>query len=209
MNDKANDKKKLGIVIAVLFVIIALSVVVYNVYKDRVDPMTGRLTSASQTLEDASTASNLGGQNAQEVSAPTSAAPDFVMQDADGKSVKLSDFKGTPVVLNFWTSWCSYCKEEMPYFESAYKQYGDKIKFVMVDVVKSERNNDDGKNFIKESGYTFPVFYETEGKAMNLYGLRGFPATMFIDANGNIISKNIGAISQEKLNENIQTILGQ
>ena len=45
--------------------------------------------------------------------------------------MKLSDFKGKPVVLNFWTSWCSYCKSEMPYFESAYKQYGDKVQFIM------------------------------------------------------------------------------
>jgi thiol-disulfide isomerase/thioredoxin len=157
-------------------------------------------------MAEVSTASNT---DTQDVAAMQSQAPDFTMQDASGKTVKLSDLKGTPVVLNFWTSWCSYCKEEMPYFESAYKQYGDKVKFVMLNVTRSERNSDDGKNFVKDSGYTFPAFYETEGKAMTLYGLRGFPATMFIDANGNIVKKNIGAISEGDLNNNIKALLGQ
>lgn len=210
MNDKTtvNDKKKLGIVIAVLVVIIAVSFAVYNMYMDKVDPVTGKLSTA-QTMAEVSTASNIERQDTQEVAAMPSEAPDFTMQDASGKNVKLSDYKGTPVVLNFWTSWCNYCKSEMPYFESAYKQYGDQVQFIMLDLVKSERGSEDGKNLIKESGYTFPVFYESEGKAMNLYGLRGFPATVFIDAKGNIVEKNIGAISEEKLSENIKSLLGQ
>ena len=78
----------------------------------------------------------------------------------------------------------------------------------MLNPVKPERSSDGGKNFIQSSGYTFPVFYETEGKAVTQYGLRGFPATVFIDAQGNIVSRNVGAITQEKLNENLKALLG-
>ena len=193
-----NDKKKLVIVIAALAAVLVVSVAIYDAYKDRVDPATGAVVSGdSQAMGEVSAAVS-----------ELSPAPDFTMEDASGKSVKLSDFKGKPVVLNFWTSWCSYCKSEMPYFESAYKQYGDKVQFIMLNPVKSERSSDGGRNFIKGADYTFPVFYETGGKALSQYGLRGFPATMFIDAQGNLVTKNVGAITQAKLNESIQALLG-
>lgn len=204
-----SEKKNLTIVIAVLVVIIGASLLLYNMYKDRVDPLTGKITSATQTEPEISAASSFGSANVQEVAAAEIKAPDFTMQDANGKDVTLSSFQGKPVVLNFWTSWCSYCKSEMPYFESAYKQYGDKIQFIMLNPVKSERSSDGGKNFIKDAAYTFPVFYESAGEAMNLYGLRSFPATVFIDANGNMVEKTIGAISEEKLSDNIKSLLGQ
>lgn len=197
-----NNRKNLAVAIVALVVIIATSVAVYYVYKDKIDPITGTLSDTSETLAEATDVS------ISEQAIVTSVAPDFTMEDANGKTVTLSEFKGTPVVLNFWTSWCRYCKAEMPYFESAYKQYGDQVQFIMLNASKSERSSDGGKTFIKESSYTFPVFYETEGKATTLYGLRGFPATIFIDANGNIVDKNIGVISQEKLNEMIQPLLG-
>jgi len=190
-----NDKKKLAVVIAALVVVIAASVAVYNTYKDRVDPMTGQITQASQAMSDITVAA-------------LSKAPDFTMEDAKGKTLKLSDLQGKPVVLNFWTSWCGYCKEEMPYFESAYKQYGDQVQFVMLNNAKAERTSGAGQAFIKDAGYTFPVFYETAGQAVSLYGLRGFPATIFIDADGNIVSRNVGAITQEKLTQNIKSLVG-
>jgi len=196
-----NNKKILAVSIIALVVVIAASAAVYNVYVDKVDPTTGAMTDASQTMAEASA------ESFSKQAFAATAAQDFTMQDASGKTVKLSDFKGTPVVLNFWTSWCSYCKAEMPYFESAYKKYGDQVQFIMLNPEKSERSSGGGKTFIKESGYTFPVFYETEGKAITLYGLRGFPATVFIDANGNVVDKNVGAISQAKLNEMIQSLL--
>jgi len=202
----SNDRKILGVVIAVLVVIIAGALLAYNMYVDRVDPVTGKTADAAQTMAEVVTPSDSA---AQDVVVMAADAPAFKMEDADGKTVNLSDFKGKPVVLNFWTSWCHFCKDEMPYFEAAYKQYGDKVQFIMLNVVNSERNSEDGKNFIKSSAYTFPVFYETEGEVMALYGLRGFPATVFIDANGNIIDKNIGAITQKNLNKSIQTLVGE
>lgn len=193
-----NDKKRLAIAVAALAVIIAAALAIYNGYQGRVDPLTGAVSGASQT-DPLVLGASIGTEKP--------AAPDFAMEDANGNAVQLSDFTGKPVVLNFWTSWCKYCREEMPYFESAYQQYGSQIQFVMLNPVKSEKSGGDGKDFIEASGYTFPVFYETAGKAVTLYGVRGFPATMFIDAGGKIMKKNMGKISKEQLNGSIKTLL--
>jgi len=85
-------------------------------------------------------------------------APDFRVFDASGKEVRLSDFKGEVVVLNFWASWCPPCKEEMPYFQKAYEQYGDRVKFMMLDLVDGSRETKaTGQKFIADNKYTFPV----------------------------------------------------
>lgn len=190
-----NEKKKMGVVIVSLVVVVAVSVLLYSMYKDRVDPVTGKWNpTASNAVVTIGDANEL--------------APDFTMEDADGKAVKLSDFKGKPVILNFWASSCSYCKAEMPYFQSAYQKYGDSAQFVMLNVVNSERSSNDGRNFIQESTYTFPVFYETAGKAMGLYGLRGLPATIFIDSDGKIVQKAVGAITQPRLTNAINNLIG-
>ncbi len=190
-----NEKKRLGIVLISLVVVVALSVLLYSMYKDQIDPVTGKWapTSSDATVTTA---------------AMDQAAPDFTMEDANGKTVKLSDFKGKPVVLNFWASSCGYCKAEMPYFESAFQEYGDKVQFVMLNVTGSEQNAGDGRTFIQNAPYTFPVYYETANKAMGLYGLRGLPTTVFIDADGKIVQKTIGAITEAKLENNLKALLG-
>ena len=207
MNEHANDKKRLGITLIALVIIIALAVLFYNMYKDRVNPNTGEVgaqTMGNSAITIPETADDYG-----TLVVALATAPDISMQDASGKTVKLSDFKGTPVVLNFWYSGCPHCKKEMPAFASAHKQFGNQVKFVMLDDVKAERNSDDGKKYIQSAGYTFPVFFDTEGNAMNMYGLRAYPATIFIDANGKIVNKHIGEISEADLTKNINTLLGK
>lgn len=154
------DKRKLAVTVTVLLLIMIVSAAIYNAYKDRIDPSTGQLTRTAQ-LENEVPISPDAPETLGTVAAKAS---DFTMQDSNGNEVLLSSFEGTPVVLNFWTSWCSYCKAEMPYFEEAYKQYGNQVQFIMLNAVKSEKNSEDGKNFIKNSTYTFPVFYDTDGK---------------------------------------------
>lgn len=207
MNENTHEKKRLGITILGLVIILALAILVYNMYKDRVNPNTGEVSSQTVANAEVTEASNVDGEYGTLVAA-LATAPDFSMQDASGKTVKLSDFKGTPVVLNFWYSGCPHCQKEMPTFASAHKQYSDRVKFIMLDDVSAERNRDDGKKYIESSGYTFPVFYDVDGNAMNMYGLRAYPATIFIDANGKIVDKHIGEITEADLMKNIQMLLG-
>lgn len=135
------------------------------------------------------------------------AAPDIVFLDVDGNEVKISDFAGKPVILNFWTSWCVYCKKEMPDFEAAYDKYGDKIDFVMLNIAYSEYAEDDGRKYYAESGYTFPFYYDKTDGGTKTYNLRGYPMSVFIDAQGNIVSYHFGALSAELLERNIAALL--
>ena len=157
-----NDKRKLTIVVAALVVVIAASVAVYNTYKDRVDPMTGQVTDASQAMSDITVAA-------------LSKAPDFTMEDANGKTVKLSDFQGKPVVLNFWTSWCGYCKEEMPYFESAYKEYGDRVQFIMLNNAKSREPAAPDRLSSRARAIRSPHFTRRQARRSACMGFGDFP----------------------------------
>ena len=86
-------------------------------------------------------------------------APDFTVYDREGNPVRLSDYAGKPVVLNFWASWCPPCKSEMPDFHAAYEELGDQVQFLMVNATDGSRETvDTAASFIQEQGYTFRCF---------------------------------------------------
>ena len=121
----------------------------------------------SEETEDSQTSSEEtdSGENAAET------APDFTMTDASGEEVKLSDFFGKPVILNFWASWCDPCKSEMPHFEDAYQKYGEDINFVIVNLTDGARETvEAASDFIEEQGYTFPLYFDTNTEGAVTYG---------------------------------------
>lgn len=135
-----------------------------------------------------------------------SSAPDFTVLDENGSEVKLSDFFGKPIVLNFWASWCYYCKEEMPDFNAAYCANPD-IQFLMVNVTDGSRETiSSAKNFIRNSGYSFPLFFDTELSAAAAYGASGLPMTVFIDKDGNLVTYVSGMLSAQNLNKGIELL---
>lgn len=133
-------------------------------------------------------------------------APDFTVLDADENSVKLSDYFGKPIVLNFWASWCYYCKEEMPDFNQAYLDNSD-IQFMMVNVTDgSQETLSSAKKFIEDSEFEFPVFYDTELDAAITYGASGLPMTLFINKDGELVTYARGLLSAENLQKGIELI---
>ena len=138
---------------------------------------------------------------------PKITAPDFTVYDIDGNEVKLSDYLGKPVVLNFWASWCSPCKREMPDFEEKYQALGEDVQFLMVNLTDGTGETlETASSFIASQGYTFPVFYDTSSTASATYGISSIPTTFFIDAEGYAIAQATGTIDGSVLQEGIDLI---
>ncbi len=135
------------------------------------------------------------------------AAPDFTVLNSDGEKVKLSDFFGKPIVINFWASWCPPCKAELPDFEKACKAYDGKVTFLMVNLTDGQRETVEvAKSFIEAQGYTFPVYFDIDYEASYKYGLSSIPQTYFLDAQGNIVAKATGMLSASQLEKGIGMI---
>ena len=131
------------------------------------------------------------------------AAPDFTVQDWDGNEVKFSDYVGKPIVLNFWAQWCGPCQMEMPEFNAAYVRLGGEVTFLMVHEGAA---GDDVKEKVTEGGYTFPVVFDVDSSAGNLYGITAFPTTFFIDKEGNLQAYYMGAMDADLLQQGLDLI---
>ena len=135
-------------------------------------------------------------------------APDFTVYDEEGNAVKLSDFVGKPTVVNFWASWCGPCQMEMPDFNEKYKELGEEVHFLMVNMTDdSQETLETAKKFVEESGYTFPVYYDTDIDAAMTYGVNSLPSTYFIDGEGHAVARAQGMIDAETLQAGIDMIM--
>ena len=123
----------------------------------------------------------------------------------DQIDIKLSDLKGTPVVLNFWASWCTTCKDEQPLLESAWRHYQGKVMFLGLSHLDQDKN---ARAWLQCYNVTYPNALDKGGKVYNAYHVQGVPETFFIDANGNIVDYYVGAIpTAATLDQLIQKLL--
>ena len=135
-------------------------------------------------------------------------APDFVLDDASGKPVHLSDFRGKVVLLNFWATWCPPCRAEIPWFVEFQKTYQD-AGFETLGVSMDEDGWRAVKPYIDAQGINYPVMVGNDGVAQ-LYGATSLPATFIIDKSCRIASTHVGlVISQNEYEADIRTVLGE
>ena len=188
------------IIIAVCIVIAIFGFVgVYALYNSLSDNY--KTDNLAPTSSETQSAQNDGQNDAENTDY---SAPDFTAQDENGDEVTLSSYFGKPIVLNLWASWCSPCKNEMPFFEEAYKENKD-IQFLMVNMTSGDDIND-AKDFIKNEGYTFPVLYDINGEVGYVYQAQSLPMTIFIDKNGDMVTYGVGALDKETLQKGIDML---
>ena len=120
-------------------------------------------------------------------------APDFQLEDTDGKQVSLSALRGKVVMVNFWATWCPPCIEEMPSMERLNEvMAGD--NFVMLAINTEEDGRRVVPEFLKKTPYSFPILYDDKGVVQNQYGVFKFPESFIIRKDGTIAEKIIGPL---------------
>lgn len=129
-------------------------------------------------------------------------APDFQLRDIWGESVKLSDFRGKKVILNFWTSWCPPCRSEMPDLQKYYASSDEEdFTIVAVNVTAEERGQEDVINFVNEFHLQFPILMDEKKEAAQTYHVIGYPTNFFIDEDGVIQKVYQGPMSYDFIQE--------
>jgi peroxiredoxin len=133
-------------------------------------------------------------------------APDFALTSLDGKIVKLSDYRGKAVLLNFWATWCSPCKVEMPWFVDLQKKYGGD-GLVVLGIAMDDTETDKIAQFASEMGVNYPVLLGTD-KVSEQYGnVEYLPTSFYIDREGKIVGKGTGLLGRAEIEENVQKAL--
>ena len=158
---------------------------------------------ASDPSDETGTASGDSEPDSDELST----APDFTVYDIDGNEVKLSDYFGKPIVLNFWASWCGPCKSEMPEFNEMYYELDGEVIFLMVNMTDGSRETvESASEYVSEEGFSFPVMYDTAQDAAYTYAVYSLPTTYFLDDEGYLIARAVGAIDKDTLQQGIDMI---
>lgn len=125
-------------------------------------------------------------------------APDFTLTSLEGEEISLSDYKGKKVLLNFWATWCQYCRTEMPVFQNLTDNYGDEVVVLAVNIMEREKE-EDIKYFINSNQYTFKVLLDHNNKVSEAYNVRGLPSNYLINQDGEIEFQKLGPLTEEEI----------
>ena len=132
--------------------------------------------------------------------APAAPALELPLLDGTG-SVSLASLRGKPVVLNFWASWCEPCKEEAPLLQAAADRYGGDVVVLGVD---AQDFRVDARRFVQRYGIVYANVHDGKGSTLGRFGVTAFPETWFIDAEGRIVERIQGAVTQAALEAGIR-----
>jgi len=130
-------------------------------------------------------------------------APDFNLVNLEGETIQLEDFRGKPILLNFWASWCAPCRLEMPTFQSRYDKFAGELAVVAIN---NGEDLEDVKVFTDEFNLTFDVLLDPKADVQLLYQVHAYPTTFLIDHDGVIRIRHIGLITEEQLNFYLQEL---
>lgn len=132
-------------------------------------------------------------------------APNFKLQDLNGKTVQLADFKGKPVVLDFWATWCQPCRDSIPGMAKLHRDYADK-GLVILAISLDGGGTEDIKSFQKEYGITYTVLMGTEDVASQ-YRVRTIPTMIVLDKSGKVRKRYMGAGNEDDIEKTVKQLL--
>ena len=136
-------------------------------------------------------------------------APDFALPDLGDKTVRLSDFRGKVVFLNFWATWCKPCREEMPSMEVLYKNFENNGLVVLAVSIDRVTTKKDIPPFVKSLSLSFPVLVDSWGQTDKRYKLMGVPETYIIDGSGHIRYRHVGPLGERDVNRKILPLIAK
>jgi len=132
-------------------------------------------------------------------------APDFSGLTPAGDTISLSDLRGKPVAINFWATWCAPCLAEMPALEQATARYSDEGLVVLA--VNAGEGSDTVRRFMEEQGLSFPALLDLDGQIVDLYGVEFFPTTFWVDVDGMVRAKHLGAMTPELIDDYMKLLI--
>ena len=132
-------------------------------------------------------------------------APDFSLTDVTGHPLKLSDYRGKPVVLDFWATWCEPCKQEIPHLIELQNKYPQRVQVIGISM---DDDGDPVRAFQQQYKMNYPVAVGSAKLADQYGGVLGLPITFVIDSNGHIIARHIGATNFADIEAEVQKLLG-
>jgi len=181
-------KKIFGLVLLAVLV----AIVIGNMVKNNVDQ--------AKSMDNEQLGVDLTGVTAKEGLDKGDLAPDFILTTLEGEQVKLSDYRGKKVVLNFWATWCHPCRAEMPHMQNYYEDFAQEEN---VEILAVNLTNGDTvskvEEFVNDYGLTFPIPMDEEGSTGEMYEVITIPSSYIIDSSGNIQNKIQGPMDDQML----------
>jgi thiol-disulfide isomerase/thioredoxin len=132
-------------------------------------------------------------------------APDVEFEDFDGATRTLADFRGQPLVLNFWASWCPPCIAEMPYIESVHQDLADRVGFLGMN---TQDAMGPALDLVEQTGVTYELGLDPQGDIFRAFSVFTMPMTFFINAEGEIVGRHGGILTEQQLRDEIESTLG-
>ena len=133
-------------------------------------------------------------------------APDFSLKSVDGKTIKLSDYKGKVVIVDFWATWCGPCRRGIPDLVSLQKEFKNDLVIIGISL-DAEKTIKDVPGFVKSYSINYPIVYGDEKVVMAYGGIQSIPTAFIIDKKGNVVDRHIGLVSKDTYVNKIKELL--
>ncbi|EPD52189.1 redoxin domain-containing protein [Paenisporosarcina sp. FSL H8-0542] len=188
-------KKVFGLVILAVLITIVIATMV----KNNIDE--------AKSFENEQLGIEMTGVAASEGLNKGDTAPDFELTTLDGKKVKLSDYQGKKVIVNFWATWCPPCKAEMPHMQNYYEDFAEEENVEILAVNLTSGDSEEKVNdFVRDYGLTFPIPMDTEGAVGQTFEAITIPTSYMIDTKGRIQNKIVGPMDDQMIKDFVSNL---